>query len=526
MNRKLTAAFLAAAAGTFWSADAFGATRTWNAPNGGTWSTPATNWLGGVVPVSGDTAVFDLSDSYTVDFIAPAVTNVGLVVRNDTVTFDLSGFTFGTTVGGLTGGSSGDISRLTITNGTLSVPGSMTIALAGGLRQTVTASSGGTLTTTGQISVGDGGEGSLVVLNGGAVNAASITLSRSGGGTGTLLVSGLNSSLTTSGELNVGSSGHGVLSIAAGANVAVDSLRAGLGSTASAGSITVSGSDTSLTVTNTLALGVGAVSAMRVDQGASVTSANSTMGFTNGVPSSAVVDGLGSNWSTGTLTLSTGSLMISNGAHVGSSTITLTGVATVTDASSTWNATQFLVDGELNVLNDGKVSVSSAGVTVGSNGTGSVRVSGPDSTMFSGALTVGVNGNGNLTVEDRALVSASATGTTLGSGTSGFGTATVRDVGSSFSTGTALIVGASGTGVLVAENGGAINEFNIATVAMNAGSRGTIRASGSGSRFTAGSLVVGNAGAGNLIVEDGALVSVASTGTLNVGSTSTGTDSP
>ena len=38
------------------------ALRSWNAPAGGTFSVAA-NWLGGVAPVSGDAAAFNLADS-------------------------------------------------------------------------------------------------------------------------------------------------------------------------------------------------------------------------------------------------------------------------------------------------------------------------------------------------------------------------------------------------------------------------------------------------------------------------------
>src|SRR2546423_1444838 len=120
-----------ATSGTIGTWNAYGVERTWNAGNGGTFNVAA-NWLAGVAPVSNDVAVFNLADTgYTVTFTANA-TNIGLAVRNDTVTFDLGGFTYTTPSGNFTSGGSGDISRLTLTNGTLSLAGTNTLGGASG----------------------------------------------------------------------------------------------------------------------------------------------------------------------------------------------------------------------------------------------------------------------------------------------------------------------------------------------------------------------------------------------------------
>src|SRR5262245_21226397 len=133
---------LAAAAGSMFSELAWSAERSWTNTAGGTYSATA-NWLNGIVPAASDTAVFDLADSYTVTFTTN-VSSVNLSVRNDTVTFNLGGFTFTPPTGGFTGGAANDISRLTITSGTLSLPASSSTTFAGttGLRQTLTISTG------------------------------------------------------------------------------------------------------------------------------------------------------------------------------------------------------------------------------------------------------------------------------------------------------------------------------------------------------------------------------------------------
>src|SRR4051794_37126614 len=69
----------------------------WRNSSGGTFSSTA-NWTGGVVPGSSDYAHFGLASgmfgsNYTVSFTADA-TNLGLVVEDDFVTFDLNSHTY------------------------------------------------------------------------------------------------------------------------------------------------------------------------------------------------------------------------------------------------------------------------------------------------------------------------------------------------------------------------------------------------------------------------------------------------
>src|SRR4051812_12841045 len=107
-NRRALCFALAAAAGSMFSDLAWSTERSWINAAGGTYSVAA-NWLSSIPPVTNDIAVFDLGGAYTVTFTT-SVTNVNLSVRNDTVTFNLGGFTFTPPTGGFTGGGLNDIS--------------------------------------------------------------------------------------------------------------------------------------------------------------------------------------------------------------------------------------------------------------------------------------------------------------------------------------------------------------------------------------------------------------------------------
>jgi T5SS/PEP-CTERM-associated repeat protein len=504
MRRKIVRALAMAAIGTsVCSSDGFSAIRTWNAPNGGTWSTPATNWLGGVVPVSGDSAVFDLSDSYTVDFIAN-VTNVGLVVRNDTVTFDLGGFSFGTSASSLAGGGDGDVSRLTITNGTLTLGASTTLGAAAGLRQTLTVSNHGTLTSTAPITIGSLGDGSLLVSNGGDINVATVTIGANSAATGTISISGLNSSMTVGTFMTVGSLGPGVLNVTGGGSIDT-SGNVFVGSTAG-GSITISGSDSKFTTSGTVFIGTSGLGTMRIDSGASASCGTVSLGFTTaGRGGIGIVDGADSVWTTGPITVgtnTTGSLLISNGARMSSSTISignggLGSKATVTGFGTKWNGGQMFVgqgsEGALEVLAGAQLFTTASSVGSLSAANGVAHVGGGGSHWdANGNVDIGAAGIGNVTVDGGGVFTPNTL--VLGTNSSGYGTANVSDAGSAITTAT-LTIGATGTGVMTVENGGHV---------------------------TASNLVVGQGGDGNLIIQNGGFVSVDTAGTLSAGTTSTG----
>src|SRR5258706_8863717 len=105
-----------------------GADRIWSNSTGGVFST-LSNWQGGTVPSSSDTANFTLNSAtpYTVTLSAGASV-AQLMLDQDNVLLDLSGFTLTASTGTLTAPSlvvsetAGGISSLDVRNGTLVMP--------------------------------------------------------------------------------------------------------------------------------------------------------------------------------------------------------------------------------------------------------------------------------------------------------------------------------------------------------------------------------------------------------------------
>src|SRR5882672_330720 len=79
----------AAAALSFLPSSALAVVRNWSNPAGGSFDL-ATNWSGGSVPASADTALFDLiAATYTVTFPSITTTNDRVIIARDNVTFDI-----------------------------------------------------------------------------------------------------------------------------------------------------------------------------------------------------------------------------------------------------------------------------------------------------------------------------------------------------------------------------------------------------------------------------------------------------
>jgi T5SS/PEP-CTERM-associated repeat protein len=162
--------------------------------------------------------------------------------------------------------------------------------------------------------------------------------------------------------------------------------------------------------------------------------------------------------------------------------------------------------------------------------TGTVDVTGGNSSWNPGVIIVGEAGNGTLVISNGAVVNATlftgvvppgsmvnAYGTDIGYGAIGnlsaMGNLTVTGLGSALSlSGNAAGVAVGnlegGNGVLNIINGGQVTN-GPAMLGNSTGSSGTALISGVGSGWTATQLQVGNFGAGNLTVASGGVVNVA-----------------
>lgn len=141
---------------------------------------------------------------------------------------------------------------------------------------------------------------------------------------------------------------------------------------------------------------------------------------------------------------------------------------------------------------------------IGDTADGAITVGG-ESELLSYSLTVGVDGNGTLTVEAGGTAN-NAGFTVLGSNPSSTGVATVTGSGSRWDHGRDFVVGRFGDGTLTVEAGGIVSNRR-GYLGVEAGSTGLVTVTGSGSEWNnAEHLEVGGGGDGTLIVEAGGIV--------------------
>lgn len=255
----------------------------------------------------------------------------------------------------------------------------------------------------------------------------------------------------------------------------------------------------------------------------------------------AIVTGPGAQWTSGpglsVGNFGKGTLNITNGGHVTSTTnsyigvaLGSTGAATVSGAGSRWDTTGTGANGILRVgtTGTGTLDITNGGVVtdllgyVGydTTGVGTVTVNGLGSQWIStGGLTVAASGNGTLHIANEGVVS-NTTGI-IGAVANSTGTVTVDGPSSSWTSSSTLTVGNFGRGTLSITNRGVVSN-TAATIGSAANSTGTVTVDGTGSTWTnSGILTVGNSGTGALTLSNAGVVSAASA-TVAVGGASRG----
>jgi len=309
----------------------------------------------------------------------------------------------------------GGTGSLAVTGGgRIASTGSSTIAFLAGSVGSVTVSGAGSewavaepppLAGIGNITVGLGGTGSMRVEDGGVVSAQGIGVGAAHWnilgdgnlhpGNGSLVVTGAGSRL----DLDVadfqtfdagGDGGTGTIDVLDGAVVTVVGqghfgasavyLGADPEQLLGHGTLTIDGTGSRVTYSQTLDIGEQATGVLAVRNGGFLSNSDGYLGsFTNSVGSAG------------------------------------DGTATVTGAGSTWQNSGFLRVGDfgtgaLNVLDGGLVTNTDATVANGSGSTGTVLVSGTGSRWeSSGALTVGGDGAASLTIAAGGVVTSAGT---------------------------------------------------------------------------------------------------------------------
>ncbi|MCP4565836.1 MAG: autotransporter domain-containing protein [Bosea sp.] len=286
-----------------------------------------------------------------------------------------------------------------------------------------------------------------------------------------------------------------------------------------------------------LFVGDSGTGTLTIENGGSVSTSETSVGWRTGGIGTVTVTGAGSAWTNSGLLYvgyeGTGTLAIENGGTVTSGSLTYigrssgsTGSVTVTGAGSTWTNNDTLAVGSSGtgtlIIEDGG-TVSNARGFVGwqTGGTGTVTVTGAGSTWTNtDLLGVGYFGTGTLIIENGGTVSN--TDAFVGDKAGSTGSVTVTGGGSTWTNSRQLHVGYEGTGTLTIADGGKVSN-TVGYVGVGAGSTSTVTVTGLGSTWTnSAELYVGGSGTGTLTIAGGGKVS-STVGYVGHASGSTGT---
>ena len=472
--------------------------RYWITSAGGTfasstnWSTTAGGAGGATPPAAAEIANFTLGSTYTVNFAAN-VSNLGLLVGNGNVTFDLNAnsYTITNPNGTLIGTTLSQTGRLTVKDGTLGVDtAGDRISLAAAISSSgfLTITTGGRLgngTLDADVIVGEVGTGTMTLEDNGRADVGFLNLGQNEGATGTVTINGPNAILDGSGSVNIGVSGTGTLSLQnAGTMATAGTVK--LGSLLGAnGTVTIAGIDSNWTQSSSLIIGDAGDAGLTVQ--------------------------------------SSGAMSTAGGVTIGNAA---TGVGTgiVTGTDSVWSMLSGLqvgVSGLGNFVASAGGRVSTSGTTnVGGNvgSEGNVVITGTGSRWSSAGITLGNAGIGNLTVSSGGVVNSSGS-VTLASLATGAGKATVSGTDSAWNITGALSIAELGTGTLTVDSGGSLAATGALTIGDPAGTAvGTLNFNGgtiTAGSFTRSGSSVFNWTDGTLLVNGGALNNGGSDLTIN-----------
>jgi T5SS/PEP-CTERM-associated repeat protein len=328
---------------------------------------------------------------------------------------------------------------LTITNGqTLASTGNYVGNLAGSTGTVAVDGTGSTWSTGSALYVGYNGTGSASVTDGGTITTAAATLGQNAGSSGTLFVDGTGSNLTDAGTFTIGNKGTGILNITNGGTITNTNGLIGYAA-GSSGTVNVKGSGSTWTNSGTLYVGNAGTGRMVIDQGGAVSNTGSYIAYSSGTSGTVIVNGSGSTWTnSGGLYVGvngTGTLSISAGGSVGATSVIIYNSSSVLTADVA-SSLKVGPTGTGAIANKGTVRlVAGASAAAGTytplaysamSGTGTVQALG--GVWNASAHTVAVSGAAaaegiggataafNLATTQRALITDSATGMSVGQG--------------------------------------------------------------------------------------------------------------
>jgi T5SS/PEP-CTERM-associated repeat protein/autotransporter-associated beta strand protein len=436
---------------------------------------------------------------------------------------------------------------LTIEDGGTAESADTYLGYQDGSQGDVTVTSLGSQWSTGKLVVGASGSGTLTIGNQGwVVTNGDAVLGSGASSTGTATVSGSGVGLgwsiegappdTTSGigNFTIGESGTGILTIEDGGSV--DSIIGAStvgGNSGSQGTVLVTG-QSSIWKTAELHVGYSGTGTVTVADGGSFDTGTAILGYNAGSRGDVTVTGDEARWNsdsdiyvgysgTGTLTIEDNGAVVSQVGIIGynrgsTGTVTVTGNGAATGGpTSTWLVDNLTVgssgNGNLTIENGGEVTTNeTSSVGLEKNSTGTVTVTGAGSTWYQlGGLSVGVAGEGTLSVEDGGQVLTDGGDSVIGTDDGAAGTVTVTGEGSKWDTSDHVVnVGFNGQGTLNVEDGGSVSARTVVVGGSGeldgSTGRGDVTVTGEGSLLETTTLYLGNGGQGTLTVDDGGVV--------------------
>jgi T5SS/PEP-CTERM-associated repeat protein len=398
----------------------------------------------------------------------------------------------------------------TIVNGGSLQSTSASLGTVAGAAGTLAINAGGSWTNSDYVDIGYDGSGTVSVTGGGTLSTNNVSLGVNANAQGTLIVDGSGSTWTNTSFVNIGSPGD------SRADVTIsNSAKATIGSQATdylyvdAGSgLSPSGAHpapSTLTVTTSASLETTGLNIARgnvtINQQATLTldGANPT---NDAVGPHALYDNFIMTVDNAKVTAN-GAIIVGDGNAAGAVANKTSGILTVDDGATvtdTWFSLGY-DDGDT-----GRVVIEGQGTTWTDGGS-------PGSTLRDGTVHIGDSGTGNLTITDHAVMTESSYAV-LGSYNTAEGTVFVTDSGT-WNIAAALYVGALGQGYLTVNSNATItaDSMDIAAAVYNdpnggtTNSRGTATISDQGTTVTiAHQLTVGDQGDGDMTIESGATV--------------------
>ena len=499
----------------------------WNDANGGAFN-DANNWTSpfpGTSPGLASRAIFDLANAYTVTYPNNLASGTVASVRRGNMIFDMQGNTFN--LGNIAVAEFADnIAELTIVDGTYN-PTTTVIGEANPSSGTVIVGEGGRFDPN-SFRVGNNGTGTLQIQDGGRVTAAATRLGDELTGNGTIRVMGTDgvgnrSTFTDSRHIIVGVQGHGEMHITGGGLVQTNP-------------------NTALEQRDTIALfpapgsGLGATGDVTID-GVAADGTPSTWTSTGQLSMGNIA---GTAFAQGTMTITNGGQATHTeavilGATEAQSRVEIRGTDTA-DNPSKWT----LSSGGLDISGGGEVLIAEGGAFESPGGIvigqiygleSSVTVTGASangvrSSYTGGGLTVGSDGDSELTVTDGAMVTAPGLLGSLqvGNNTTSDGSVLISgkdasDNPATVTMGRTVILGNQGAASLTVSDGGMLttgfdDPLSFGFVALRDTSSATVEITGQGSKWShARNLFVGGGAAGaggtaEMTIADGAMVDI------------------